>query len=80
MPGTKELKNLPIFQLYDIENDPGEKHNLYEEKPEISRSLKILMTSIINNGRSTPGTKQNNDSPMNNNDWKQIKIFENSIN
>ncbi|MBI6121273.1 sulfatase family protein [Salegentibacter maritimus] len=76
VPGSKEVKDLPVFQLYNIESDPGEEHNLYEKKPEKSKELKALMTSIIENGRSTPGTRQQNDAPLNAQEWEQIKIFE----
>ncbi len=46
------------YELYDLENDPGETTNLYFEHPEIVGSLIQKITSIIENGRSTPGAPQ----------------------
>jgi len=48
-----------IYELYDIENDPGESNNLYFEHPEIVESMKDEITEIIRSGRSTTGTPQN---------------------
>lgn len=48
-------------QLYDLASDLGETTNLYLEKPDLVQELTILMTSIVDNGRSTPGEKQKND-------------------
>ena len=54
-PGAGE----PLFELYDLEADPGETNNLYFEHQEIVDRLKNRITTIIKNGRSTPGESQN---------------------
>ena len=49
------------MQLYDLQNDPGERTNLAEQNPEKVAELQKLLESLITAGRSTPGPKQNND-------------------
>ena len=39
-------------QLYDLESDPGEKVNLYLERPEIVKELKALLDSSKASGRT----------------------------
>lgn len=46
------------FELYNLEEDPGETKNLYFEHPKILARLKLRITEIIENGRSTPGVPQ----------------------
>lgn len=53
-PATGE----PLYELYNLEEDPGESTNLYNEHPEIAKQLKERITEIIANGRSTPGERQ----------------------
>ena len=50
-------------QLYDTQNDIYEEKNLYKEKPEIVSKLARMLVEIIDNGRSTPGSKQKNSDP-----------------
>lgn len=71
-PNAKNIKELPKFQLYDLEEDPEEKNNLYEQEPKIAAKLKKLMASCIEDGRSTPGAKQQNENPMDGKPWQQI--------
>ncbi|MFY0686455.1 MAG: arylsulfatase [Cyclobacteriaceae bacterium] len=47
-----------IYELYDLETDPGETTNRYFDEPEIVKSLKEELEQIIKNGRSTPGEPQ----------------------
>ncbi len=47
-----------IYELYNMEVDPGENTNLYFEHPEIVKKLTQEITKIIKEGRSTPGTPQ----------------------
>ncbi|WP_163400084.1 sulfatase family protein [Flavobacterium fluviatile] len=47
-----------VYELYDLEKDPGETTNLYFEHPEIVEKLKTKITQIIKNGRSTAGKPQ----------------------
>lgn len=54
----------PKAQLYDMEADPGETKNLYEEKPDIAQKLLTLLKNDVQNGRSTPGPAQKNDATI----------------
>ena len=60
-PRPNETEGLPPYQLYNLENDPGETENLYAEYPEIVQELKQVLTGYIRNGRSAPGEAQEND-------------------
>lgn len=62
-PGKDDgvIANLPPYQLYDLETDPGETENLYEKYPEIAKELRTLMIKYIEDGRSTSGAHQKND-------------------
>ena len=54
------IASLPLIQLYDMDQDPGEKHNVYKEHPDIVEESRALLQQYIKNGRSTPGTPQKN--------------------
>jgi arylsulfatase A len=56
------------YELYNIEADPGETHNLYFDQPQVVNQLTEEITSIILNGRSTPGTPQDYVKT----DWEQL--------
>jgi len=56
-PG-KEEEGLPPIQLYNLRKDPSEQVNLHEEHPDIVKELAELLKKYIEEGRSTPGTKQ----------------------
>lgn len=58
-----------MFQLYDLEKDPGETQNLYLTYPEIAGNMQALVTKYIKEGRSTPGATQKNDGVY---PWKQL--------
>ena len=74
-PGNKAaIDSLPEIQLYNLKSDPGEVDNQQAKRPEIVSELKTLLTKYINDGRSTPGPKQEND-PVNF-EWKQISLIE----
>ncbi len=75
-PNAAETKNLPPFQLYDLSSDPEEENNLYSERKEVAEELKKLLWVTIENGRSTQGQNQKNDSNFNNKDWKQLEVFD----
>lgn len=64
------IASLPLIQLYDMDQDPGEKHNVYKEHPDIVEELRALLQQYIKNGRSTPGTPQKNDAVHK---WEQVK-------
>lgn len=52
-------------QLYDTPADIGEAKNLYAQHPEIVAELTALLKRYVEDGRSTPGPKQQNDVPVN---------------
>ena len=41
-------------QLYNLKTDPGERTNLYLERPEIVKELKGLLDQSKTSGRSAP--------------------------
>ncbi len=57
-------KKLPRVQLYDIQGDVGEQHNLQAEQPEVVKRLIALLEKYVADGRSTPGVPQANDVPI----------------
>jgi arylsulfatase A-like enzyme len=72
-PNSSAVKDLPKYQLYDLEKDFSEKHNLYGSQIAIENHLKSLLRKCISDGRSTAGQKQNNDLPLGDKKWTQIK-------
>lgn len=78
-PGDAEAlkEGLPIFQLYNLDNDIGEQTNLLHitmegEQPRfemgkygpVVTNLVKLLENYVANGRSTPGALQTNDVPV----------------
>ncbi|MCL2879891.1 MAG: arylsulfatase [Treponema sp.] len=59
-PG-EEAPDSPGFQLYDLENDVGEKINVINEYPDIVPPMRKRLAEIIRTGRSTPGAAQPNE-------------------
>jgi arylsulfatase A len=57
-------RGLPELQLYDLAADLGETRNLHAERPEIAAGLLKRLNSLVEAGRSTPGTSQTNDVPV----------------
>jgi N-acetylneuraminic acid mutarotase len=57
-------------QLYDLAEDPGETVNLAGNHTDVVASLTDLLERYVNDGRSTPGPRQTNDTS---NDWKQLR-------
>lgn len=45
---------VPRFMLFNLEDDPGEKHNVLDQHPEIARKLQQQLAEIIESGRSRP--------------------------
>ena len=62
-PG-KAPEGAPAVQLFDLEADPAEKKNLSEENPEKVKELTALLQKYVDEGRSTPGAKQENDGAV----------------
>jgi len=62
-PNEKKAKqlNLPEAQLYDLATDPGERNNLYLEKPELAQKLLNQLTEYVNAGASVKGKESQND-------------------
>ena len=63
VPKDALVQNLPALQLYDLTQDAAEENNLVEQHPVVVNRLSNLMENYIANGRSTPGTAQQNDAP-----------------
>ena len=74
-PKDKIIASLPKYQLYNLDIDPAEKNNLYLSEKQLAISLTKEMKQLIEQGRSTPGSPQKNDSPLGNKEWKQISQF-----
>ena len=55
---------LPLVQLYDMQADPGETRNLHVEHPDRVKALLALLKQYVADGRSTPGSRQENDVPV----------------
>lgn len=58
-PGLDDL-GWPPIQLYDLEADISERHNVYREHPDVVENLQSLLTRYVRDGRSTPGEPQAN--------------------
>ncbi len=58
-PG-EECEGLPPIQLYDLDADIGEQTNVFNQHPEVVERLQALLTKYVKDGRSTPGTPQEN--------------------
>ncbi len=67
-PG-EECEGLPPMQLYDLNDDIGERKNVYADYPEVVGELKALLTKYVEEGRSTPGERQENEGG---NRWAQL--------
>ncbi|MBC8482018.1 MAG: arylsulfatase [Planctomycetes bacterium] len=62
-PTEKQIaeQGLARVQLYDMEGDVREKHNVSDKYPGVVERLTKLMTEYVVNGRSTKGPAQSND-------------------
>lgn len=47
---------VPQFQLFNLEEDPEEKHNVIEEYPQVAAQLKKHLADMIASGRTRPET------------------------
>ena len=54
-------ENMPLIQLYDVENDIEETTNVYKDHPDVVTELVAVLEKYVKNGRSTPGKHQKND-------------------
>ena len=48
-------------ELFNLREDPAQRHNRYGEKPELVLELKSLLKKYQQEGRSTLGARQKND-------------------
>jgi len=55
---------LPLVQLYNVRQDPGERNNLQATHPERVKAMVALLKQLVADGRSTPGPLQANDVPV----------------
>lgn len=63
-PPQAKKAGLPNVQLYDLSTDIAETTNLAADHPALVEELTELLTTYINNGRSTPGPKQQNNGEV----------------
>lgn len=57
-PSTKkDLEGLPPVQLYNMENDPAEKNNLFDKHPDVVKELQALLVKYQSESRSTASRK-----------------------
>ena len=63
-------QGLPPIQLYDIESDPKETNNLWEDRPDIVDQLTAILRRYVESGRSTPGEPQQNHGGLTH--WDQL--------
>ncbi len=62
-PRPEEAINLglPRFQLYDLDQDKGERKNVMDKHPEVIEQMTEVLLKYVIDGRSTPGPLQKND-------------------
>jgi arylsulfatase A-like enzyme len=59
-PKPEETEGMPEIQLYNLDDDIGERENVYDKHLEVVNELQSLLEKYILDGRSTPGDKQDN--------------------
>lgn len=57
-------QGLPSIQLYDMQDDPVEQHNVQDKHPDVVKKLTTLLERYVAQGRSTPGAPQENNAPV----------------
>jgi arylsulfatase A len=62
--GGKKGKTTITGQLYNMEADQGETTNIIDQHPEITKNLNTALRQMVANGRSTPGSKLENDTEV----------------
>ncbi|MHB0958686.1 MAG: sulfatase family protein [Pirellulaceae bacterium] len=63
-PGSRQAAELPSTQLFNLEDDVAEQHNLVERYPEKVRELTALLEQLVADGRSSPGPRRPNYGPI----------------
>ena len=64
-------QGLPSIQLYDMNADPAEQRNVQAEHPDVVKKLTKILERYVTQGRSTPGTPQENNADID--IWKNGK-------
>jgi arylsulfatase A-like enzyme len=59
-PGRDDASGLPPVQLFDLAADVGERRNVQDGHPEVVDALTRLLERYVADGRSTPGSPQQN--------------------
>lgn len=72
-PDPNAVSDADGVQLYNLKEDPREKNDLSLVHPEVVESMRTLLIKYIEDGRSTPGARQENDGPR---IWKEIEWVE----
>ena len=63
-PGKDDTSKLPSVQLFDMVADVSETKNVEAEHADIVEQLTKRLQKYVDDGRSTPGAKQENDVPV----------------
>jgi arylsulfatase A-like enzyme len=61
---SPQWKQVPPPELYEMTTDPSEKNDIAKEHPETVTRMIAKLKTIIENGRSTPGTPQKNNAEL----------------
>jgi len=59
-PGRDDTSEKPLVQLFDMDTDVGEQNNVQETNAEVIGLLTALLEQFVAEGRSTPGSRQEN--------------------
>lgn len=59
-----KTEGLPAIQLYHLNDDIKETKNVAAVNPVVVKELTAILQSVVENGRSTKGKKQQNDVPV----------------
>lgn len=68
-PNQDDTSTMPLVQLYDLRTDPGETKNLAPTNSLLVQRMTGRLLEQVKNGRSNPGTPQNNTTPVD--VWKE---------
>ena len=63
-PSKKFIASFPPMQLFNMKKDPGEYHNLLNQRPEVAKSLLDQLEADIKRGRTTHGERQLNNGKV----------------
>ncbi len=63
-PGQADMSGLPAVQLFNLAIDPGETNNLEAKHPDRVAKMTQMLRAIIDQGRSTPGPRLENDAEI----------------